>query len=225
MTALLHLGAAPTEPATIPNLFRSEEVRTILEQPPVTRQDGFNVLTYERAQITNGDRFVIDAGRKRLEIHKDGTFIGLATFSDFLGWPRDREDFATHPKVNSLALIEFTYDFFKTYEAILDHVNPLPMAIRCQIGIRGAHAFDQPLWMAPYGLNSIGYEHPSARHRAPSDDVVRQIDVDARLEKPHTQPGQIAYALIEQIYHWFGMTSDFIPYTSADAAEVDPGTF
>lgn len=222
---VLHLGAAPTEPAAIADLFRSEDARTILERPPVTRHEGFNVLTNERAQIVDGERFVIDAWRKHLELHKDGTFIGVATFSDFLGWPREGDAFAGNPKVNSLALIEFTHDFFKTYEAILDHLDPLPVPIRCQIGIRGAHAFERPLWMAPHALNTIGYEHPYARSEAPSDSVTREIEVEAQQERPHIQPGQITYALVELIYNWFGLTSDGIPYASADAREIDPTTF
>jgi len=225
VTPVLYLGAAPTESAAIPDLFRSEEVRTILERPPVTRPEGFNVLTNERAQIVGGERFVIDAWRKHLELHKDGTFIGIATFSDFLGWPREGDAFAGNPKVNSLALIEFTHDFFKTYEAILDHLDPLPVPLRCQIGIRGAHAFDQPLWIAPYALNTLGYEHPRAQSRAPSDSIRREVEVEAQQDRPHIRPGQIAYALVELIYNWFGLTSDVIPYASEDAREIDPTTF
>jgi hypothetical protein len=222
---VLHLGAAPAQPAAITDLFRSEEVRTILERPPVTRHEGFNVLTYERALIVDGERFVIDASRKHLELHKDGSFIAVATFADFLGWPRDGAGFAGNPKVNSLALIEFSYDFFKTYEAILDHLDPLPVPIRCQIGIRDAHAFAEPLWMAPHALNTLGYEHPYARSQAPANTVNREIEVEAQPERPHIQPGQITYGLVELIYNWFGLTSDVIPYASAAAREIDPTTF
>jgi hypothetical protein len=222
---VLYLGAAPTEPAAIADLFRSEEVRTMIERPPVTRDDGFNVLTYERAQIVDGERLVVEAWRKHFELHKDGTFIGIATFADFLGWPREGDAFAGNPKVNSLALIEFTHDFFKTYEAILDHLDQLPVPIRCQVGIGGAHDFEQPLWMAPYALNTIGYEHPHARSEAPSDSVTREIEVLAQQEWPHLQPGQITYALVELVYNWFGLTSDVIPYGLADAREIDPTTF
>jgi hypothetical protein len=223
---VLHLGAAPTAAAAIPNLFRSDEVRAIIEHPPVTRDDGFNILTYERANIVEGDRFVIKAWRKRLELYKDGTFVGLGTFVELLGWPRDEQAFGSNPKVNSLALVEFTYDFFKTYDAILDHVEPKPIPIRCQIGIRGAHSLDSPLWMAPYALNSIGYDHPRARNNAPDDAVVaREVEVEAQPDKPHINPGAVAYELIESIYNWFGLASDMIPYTSAEALEIDPATF
>lgn len=225
MVPVLHLAVAPTRPASIPDLFRSEEVRSILEHPPVTRENGFNILTYERAQIVDGERFVINAWRKRLELYKDGTFVGLGTFSDLLGWPRNGDEFAGNPKVNSLALIEFTYDFFKTYNAMLDHVEPLPVPVRCQAGIEGAHALGRPLWMAPYALNTIGYEHPYARQEAPSDTVTREVEVEAYSEKPHIQAGQVTYSLVELIYNWFGLTSDMIPYASTEAREIDPATF
>lgn len=225
MAPVLHLAAAPTQPAAIPDLFRSDEVRTILEQPPVTRHEGFNILTYERAQIVEGERFVIEAWRKRLELFKDGTFVALGTFSDLLGWPREGDAFAGNPKINSLALIEFTYDFFKTYDAILDHVEPLPVPIRCQIGIQGARSLEDPLWMAPYALNTLGYERPYVKQQAPSDSVTREIDVMAEADSPHIQPGKTAYALIEYLYNWFGLASDTIPYASAEAREIDPAGF
>ena len=225
MAPVLHLAASPAAPAGIPDLFRSDEVRRIIEHPPVTRHNGFNILTYERADIVDGERLVIEAWRKRLELYKDGTFLALGTFSDLLGWPRDGEAFIANPKVNSLALIEYTYDFFRTYNAILDHVEPLPLPLRCQIGITGAHLEQTRLWMAPYALHTLGYEHPLVRQEAPAGAVTREIEVVAQADEPHIQAGQVTYTLIEFIYNWFGLTSDVIPYASAEAREVDPATF
>src|SRR5712691_2073155 len=108
---VLYLSAAPAEPASIPDLFRSEAVKRIIEQPPVTRENGFNIINYERAEIVDGDHYLIDAWRKRIELYKDGTFIAIGTFAELLGWPRDEDEFVQNPKVNSLALIEFTHDF------------------------------------------------------------------------------------------------------------------
>jgi len=79
--------------------------------------------------------------------------------------------------------------------------------------------------MAPYGLKTIDYEHPFTRQEAPADVVAREIEIEATSEKPHTQPGQIAYALIEQLYNWFGLQSSTIPYASNEACEIDPTTF
>jgi hypothetical protein len=222
---VLHLAAAPTAPVSIPELFRSEDVKQLIEHPPVTRHDGFNIINYERAVIEDGDHYVIDAWRKRIELYKDGTFIALGTFSELLGWPRDEEDFVRNPKVNSLALIEFTHDFFKTYDAILDYVEPKPFELRCTLGIRGAWFDGQKLWMAPYALNAVGYEDPYERHEAPTSDMSRESLTEARDEQPHLQPGSISYVLIEQLYNLFGMQSPSIPYTNDAANEIDPTTF
>jgi len=222
---VLHLAAAPAQPASIPNLFRGEDVRRIIEHPPATRENGFNILNYERAEIVDGDHYAIDAWRKRIELYKDGTFIAIGTFSELLGWPRDNDDFLRNPKVNSLALIEFTHDFLKTYNALLSFVEPLPLPIKCTIGIRGAHFDDKKLWMAPHALNTLGYEHPRARHEAQASNVSREIEVEAAAEDPHIQPGPIAYTLIEQLYNWFGLDSLTIPYADGDAREIDPTTF
>jgi hypothetical protein len=223
---VLVVGAAPDEPASIPTIFRSDNgIRRILEHPPVTRHDGFNILTYERAQIVEGEKLAIDAWRKRVELYKDGTFFAIGTFADLLGWPRDGDDFARNPKVNSLALIEFTYDVFKTYEALLDYVEPLPLTIRCTLAIEGAYSYDEPVWMAPYALGSLDFEHPYERRQAPADSRSWTVEVDAAAAKPHIQPGRIAFDLIEQLYNWFGIESDKIPYASLHAHEIDPATF
>jgi hypothetical protein len=222
---VLHLSATPAQPASIPDLFRGEDVKRIIEHPPVTRENGFNIINYERAEIVDGDHYAIDAWRKRIELYKDGTFIAIGTFSELLGWPRDNDEFLQNPKINSLALIEFTHDFFKTYNDILGFVEPLPVPIECKIGIRRAHFDDKKLRMAPYALNTPGYDHPYQRHEAPASDVSRATQVEAELEEPHTQPGTIAYTLIEQLYNWFGLDSLTIPYADADAREIDPTTF
>jgi hypothetical protein len=222
---LLHLAASPAAAAAISALFRTEDVRQILEGPPVTRSQGFNLLTLQRAEIVEGERFVIDVGRKRLELYKDGTFLTIGKFADFLGWPRDQESFSSDPKINSLALVEFTYDFFKAYAAILNFVEPLPILIRCQIGITGAHSLGERLWMAPHGLHTLEYDLPSRRYRAPSDEVTRQLEIEAQASDPHIQPGEIAFALLEELYNWFGMPSNVIPYASIESKEIDPSTF
>jgi hypothetical protein len=225
MLPRLHVAVAPTQPVSIPSLFRSDDVRRVLEHPPVTREEGFNVLTYERAEIVEGDRLVIDAWRKRLELFRDGTFVAGATFADFLGLPRDTAEFAENPKINSLGLIEFTHDVFRTYEAILDYVEPLPAGLRCQVGIRDAHFDDQKLWMAPYALGATGFEFPINRNEAPAASVTRETEVEAQPEKPHINPGRITFALVEQLYNWFGLESTSIPYLSLEAEEVDPQMF
>jgi hypothetical protein len=222
---VLIVGAAPTAPASIPTIFRNDDVRRTLEHPPVTRHDGFNILTYERAQIVEGEKLRIDAWRKRLELYRDGTFLAIGTFADLLGWPRAGDQFAQNPKVNPLALIEFTYDVIKTYDALLDNVEPLPIPIRCTLSIQGAHSYGEPVWMAPYGLGTPGFEHPYTRHHAPSDSRTWFVDVEAASERPHIQPGRIAFDLIEQFYNWFGMATDMIPYASLEAHAVDPTMF
>jgi hypothetical protein len=125
----LYLAASPTTAASIPTIFRSGDARLLIENPPFTRHNGFNLVTYEQGRIDKGEKLTVGGDRKRLDLYPDGTFIAYATFADFLGWPRDEAQFAQRPKINSLALIEFTYDFVQAYERILGHVVPLPEQI------------------------------------------------------------------------------------------------
>jgi len=222
--ARLYLAAAPTVPASIPAIFRSEEPRRILESPPITRQNGFNLATYERATIDRGERLPISAGtRKRLDLYKDGTFIAYAAFPDFLGWPRDANQFAQNPKVNSLALIEFVYDFATAYEQVLDHIQPFPPSVQFSVGVRDAHLGNgRRLYLAPYGLGSIGFEYPRGAEEAPDNEVERSLVVEVAETKPHYSPGAVAYQLAELLYNWFGLSSEQIPYLNEERTEVSP---
>ena len=222
--ARLYLAAAPTSSASIPTLFRTDDARRILENPPFTRHQGFNLVTYERALIDRGERLTVSSGRrKRLDLYRNGTFVAYAVFPDFLGWPRDAAQFVENPKVNSIALIEFIYDFTVAYEQILDHVDPLPSAASFVVGIRGAElATGNRLYMAPHGVGTLGFEVPYEKYLAPDSEVDLNVEVQISEEKPHYAAGAVAYQVTERLYNWFGLQSDAIPYVAEGAMEIDP---
>jgi hypothetical protein len=216
----LYLAASPTTAASIPTIFRSGDTRLLIENPPFTRHNGFNLVTYEQGRIEKGEKLTVGGDRKRLDLFPDGTFIAYATFADFLGWPRDEAQFAERPKINSLALVEFTHDFVQAYERILGHVEPMPERIRVTIGLRSAHFDDQRLLLAPHGLGSIGFEYRDGSP-APDPEVDRTIEVDVRDDEPHIDVGATAFQLLEPLYHWFGLETDKMPYTNAEHTAID----
>jgi hypothetical protein len=220
----LYLAAAPTSSTSIPAIFRSDEVRRILENPPFTRQDGFNLVTYERATIDRGERLTVSSGsRKRLDLYRDGTFVAYAVFPDFLGWPRDADQFAEDPKINSIALIEFIYDFAVVYEQILDFVEPFPRSVRFLVGVRDLHIPDgRRVYLAPYGVGSLGFRVPRESREAPDPGVDLPLEVETSEAKPHFSTGAVAFQLAERLYNWFGLESTMIPYVGEQGHEIDP---
>jgi hypothetical protein len=215
----LYLSASPIEPTSIPSIFRSDEVRQLLQNPPETRYSGFNLATYDVAKIIKGERYTVGGDRKRLDLYPDGTLIAYATFADFLGWPRDEAQFQERPKINSLALVEFVFDFVQLYERVLDYVDPIPSRVRFELGLRNAHLPNgEQLILAPHGLRSIGFERDT--RRAPDPTVDRSHECEVSPESPHVPVGEVAYGLLERLYNWFGYQSDAIPYAQGDA--IDP---
>jgi hypothetical protein len=216
----LYLSASPTTPTSIPSIFRPDEVKQLLQNPPETRHSGFNLATYDVPRIDKGEMYTVSNGdRKRLDLYPDGTLVAYATFADFLGWPRDAVQFPEYPKINSLALIEFTFDFAQLYERILDFVDPTPPRVRFELGLRNAHLQNgRQLLLAPYGIRMLGFE--TGGRPAPDPTVDRSHEVDVSPESPYIPVGEVAYALVESLYNWFGYQSDAIPYSEGHA--IDP---
>ena len=55
--------------------------------------------------------------------------------------------------------------------------------------------------------------------------MTREIELEAKRDSPHIAAAEVAYSLIELTYHWFGLTSETVPYVVADAGAVDPALF
>jgi hypothetical protein len=216
----LYLAATPTTSASIPTIFRSGETRLLFENPPFTRHNGFNLVTYEQGRIDKGEKLTVGGDRKRLDLYPDGTFIAYATFPNFLGWPRGEAQFAEQPQINSLALVEFTYDFVQAYERILEYVEPQPERIRATIGLRNAQFDGKQLLLSPYGLGQYGYILREGAS-APDSEVERTTEVEVRAEEPRIDVGATAFQLLEPLYHWFGLETDKIPYTTEDNTAID----
>jgi hypothetical protein len=108
---LLYLAATPTEPVSVPTLTRREGVRTRLENPVLTRYDGWNLLTLDQARRIEGERLTLASGtRKHIDLYNDATFFAFGAFESLFAW-HGNVPFAKQPKINPLAVIEFTHDF------------------------------------------------------------------------------------------------------------------
>src|SRR3954452_12642030 len=123
---LLYIAAAPSEPTLVPTLTRPEGVRELIENPPHSRYDGFNLLTLDRATLMAGESLRVSNGdRKHIDLLVDGTLTAVGMFEGFLGW--GRHDFVKDPKATPVAVVEFTHDFVPLYERILHaFVEPTP---------------------------------------------------------------------------------------------------
>ncbi|HEY6349510.1 MAG TPA: ATP-binding protein [Candidatus Angelobacter sp.] len=209
------LVAQPGSPTEVQKLFESSPggIRALLENPPVLRYAGWDLHTLGPSQIIKGE-FVrtVSGDRKILELYKDGTliFAGLADV-DFLAWGSDNSD---KPKLNPAALVEVIYSFMAFYEEVLKHVDRQPETLTFQMRFYNMKKDGIPSYLFPYQLGSYG-QATGERHDAPENEAVLHIQISTK----DFSPEKTAYELVEEVYLWFGMEPEKIPYITPDAKD------
>jgi hypothetical protein len=219
------LAAAPTEPMAVPTLTREHGVREFLEHPPHARWDGWNLLTLERAELRSGPRLHIQNGdRKIIDLHADGTLTAIGKFDGFLGW--GRWVFRESPKVNGLAVVEFTHEFVSFYERLLhEFIKPLPDRVRFAVGARAAiyelDGTERRLYLTPGPVSERTLDDQYSRREAREPSFTNTFDVDTAPSEPHLDVPTVTYGLVKRFYNWFGLTDDAVPYANQARNAID----
>lgn len=224
----LTLFARPRETVRIPSLFRGADggVRQVLEHPPMTRQDGWNLATLDRAEIVNGDHLRLTNGeRKAIELYEDGAFIAIGRFDGFLA----RDSWSADPggqkfyKINSLALIEYIHDFVLTYAALVPFMEPRPTSAALGVRIVGATQWPgAKLFLPPYGIGTYGWEMPM--QATPPDQDEYEWWAVLPLGDP-VAVQEITLRLVERVYAYFKRQYEEIPYLNEARDAVEPESF
>ena len=207
------LVAQPDSPAEVKKLFESSPggIRNLLENPPVLRYAGWDLHTLGPSQIVKGERIrTVSGDRKILELYKDGTllFAGLAD-EDFLAWGADDPN---RPKLNPAALVEVIYSFMAFYQEVLKHLDRRPETLTFQICFHNLKKDGIPSYLLPYQLGSYG-QLIGDRRDAPESEAVLEIQISTK----NFSPEKSAYGLVKEVYLWFGMEPEKIPYVTSDA--------
>ena len=132
---------------------------------------------------------------------------------------RDRErspitptTFDKQPRLNTLALTEFTLNFCKLCSKLVTFLEPTPTEVDIKVEIRNAFFGDSArLFLIPYPVSSWAFSTTDDRHYAPESSMTRKLVVPT--EQLRTGPANIAYNLLRQIFFWFEAEGE-IPYTS-----------
>jgi hypothetical protein len=222
----LTLFARPRETIRIPSIFRGGDVRAVLENPPFTRQEGWNLRTLDSAEIVNGDHLrLMNGTRKAIEFYEDGSFIAIGRFDNLLvagayPWGADETKFL---KVNSLALVEYIHDFVLAFAALVPFMEPRPASAAFGVQLLGATNWPQgKLFLPPYGIGTFGWETPMEA-TPPDKDDYEWYEVLA-LGDP-VAVSEIALHLVERVYAFFKRQFEEIPYLNVDRDAVDPASF
>jgi hypothetical protein len=223
----LYLAGGPSTEVTVPTLFTRDGVRHLLENPPVTRYDGWNLSTLNRAEIVNGTQIRLESGRRKLvELHEDGTLVAIARFDRLLvARTLEAVDGIGGPlmKVNPLGLIEFVHDFVLVYRALIEFLEPQPESIQFAFGVRAALRPTQTgrLFLPPGPVGSFGWEMPD--EEVPPD--VDSYDSTMTVATSDLQPGTVAARIVTRLYPYFKRELDQIPYLNDARDAVEPEKF
>lgn len=222
---VLYLAATPVVPARVPTIFRTEGVRGVLENPPHSRHDGWNLVTADRARIEGGELLAAANGdRKHLALFENGSFVAIGSFYNFLS----RGDSRRFDKINPLALVEFTHDFVLTYSHLLEFIEPRPTSGVVQAGVRRGRWGEkdgEALFLPPHGIGSAAWTFGDPEDYPPIDRPGwDSLPLVTDLREP-VEVGKIALALLERIYAAFGRVFEQIPYVNDDRTAVDAEAF
>lgn len=209
-------AAIPNEACSFKNFFDESSVKRLLENPGELRYAGWDLQTRDTARIIKGEYWEVKSGeRKFLNLYEDGGLIAkVSAGPDFLGWGRTESEFQSSPRLNPVALVEFTYNFVRLYAKMFEFLEPSPNTVNLRVEIRDAIFDGAHLYLNPYGTGTYAFLFDEDRFAANESRMIRDIDVNAALlvERPEIA----AYLLVEKIYVWFGVPTDKIPYVTND---------
>ena len=225
--ALIFMASAPNQSTTILSLFRREGIRDVIRNPPTLRQPtvGWDLQTLDEPRIEDASKLVVNNGpRKLIELHASGAFIASGTLPNFLGWPRDAAQFERDPRISSWALVEFAANFVLTNQALLPYLEPRPMTEHARIGVRNfvLQSGDR-VYLLPGSDERFprprewGRAAPAANWESPP------ISLEVGEDRAKVERG--TFLLLAQLYRWFGIEDDGIPFAIPDEQRVDLDRF
>jgi hypothetical protein len=196
------------------HFFDLRPLKTILENPGQLRSSGWDLVTHDKARIINGKYLELtSAERKRIQVYEDGSvFVRVSGDEDFMSWGQSTEHFEGASRLNTLALIEFTLNFCKLCSHLLEHMDPQPLEVNLKVEIRNAFFGESKLFLIPHPVTSHAYMMTDDRHVAPDTSGTRKLPVPTDQLK--SRPDVVAYSLVRQIFYWFEVDRETIPYST-----------
>ncbi len=213
---LFILGAAPRSKIEIPEFFREDNPFVkLLKDPPHLRYMGWNMLTLDHPKIVDGQCWEVRNGdRKTIRLYRDGSFVAIAyADSTFLGWGQSEDEFFKHPRLNTLAVIEYVYEFVELYRNILEHI-PNTAEIRFEIGIKNTKVGNESLFLIPQKIEDPFY-FAAFNGGTISEDFSETV-IEPVTNEIYYESRRVAYRILSELFSKFSIASDKIPYTNSD---------
>jgi hypothetical protein len=213
------LVAAPTEPVKLTGLFSSKSAEyKAISTPPVYRHNGFDLDPQTPIQHLRGELLRrITNGRKGLELWQDGALIFVGrNDEDFLGWATRRKEGEYNIYINNYVLSEVVSLFFSLAIQVFGGMQGPPEEIRVCFGLMREDLY---ITVGDATWNYELSDHPIDRvmgsfggRKAPAvENKMFWIEFKLKDAIPEVE----ALKLLKEIYHWFGITDERIPYVDS----------
>ena len=203
------LATKPRPDARFKTLFAGNDALIVrnFNNPPKLRKAGFSLEHDGNSRIVAGQlRRAAIQGWKVLELWRDGTLIyAVDAFVQPL-WGSPRPDGSL--QLNPLALAEPVYLFAELSRLIFQESTQEPKHVEYRVRFARLSQDEKPASLSEGPLHPIFFAD-GLRHNAPASDMERAITISWGND---IDPGAVAYELVQEVYHWFGISDDGIPY-------------
>ena len=212
------LIATPAEPVKLNGLFstKSAEYKTIAD-PPAYREHGFDLNPHNPVQHLQGEFIRRLANRRKgLELWQDGTLIFVGrNDQDFLGWAVKPKAGENNIYINNYVLTEVISLFLTATTQIFGGMQAPPEKIKVCFGLRREDIYvefdGEPTTyeLSAHPIDQCG-SYPGRKALA-AEEKTFWIGFTLKDAVPEVE----ALKLLQEIYHWFGITDEQIPYVDS----------
>ena len=213
-----YLAITPVEPTEVSSLFfssTSEGIRRTLEHPRKLGFGGWDMNTSDHSELVGGKLLRVKSDRyKIVDLYRDGTLtLVCSAGSELLGFGNSFGE----GKINPLALVEITYMFFDLYTAVISDLTSKPRSFRVRVGLARVKSDQYTFILYPGSIDEMRHRSPYDAYEAPAVEWSFTFEVEAQS----FSVGKVAFTAIRELYTWFSITVDRIPYLNASKDSVD----
>jgi hypothetical protein len=220
-SSVFGLTARPWPPARLKALFAGNDATLVqlFNNPPKLRRAGFSLEHDGNSKIIMGElRRAVVPGWKIMELWRDGNLLYAvdALVQPFWGSPRSGGSI----QLNPLALAEPIYLFAELSRLVSEQSLQKPQHTEYRVHFERLNQAGSQVSLSEGPLQPLFFGNGN-QHFAPESRMERTIT----SEGANIESGALAYELVQEVYHWFGISDDGIPYTKKDpdgVTVIDP---
>jgi hypothetical protein len=218
---VLALAAYPLGPTELKTTFQSgpDTIRYALENPPRVRgRGGWDLYAGPQSRIVEGTLLrCVTEGHKVVDLYRTGALVFAAVVDGgFYCWAQDDP-----ARIHPLALAEAMYNFVLFYQRVVSDMTTPQAKHKICVNLTNFLKDGTAVRLAP-GVP----DHWSSlyTHEAPKDSWSKEVEFGTDAVR---ETGLAAFEMLREIYYWFGMSEQEIPYQKQDGGRslIDPTRF